>query len=236
MAKNYYLILGVAPDASQDQIKHAYRRKALELHPDHHGHDAEPFLEAQEAYGVLSNPPMRKEYDRSLQSGQRATVRRGPAPEVIQSRRPQVEPLVPEPSPVELEDVSLRRSFQTCSPSFEDLFDHLWSNFAGRAPPKAEKLESLTIDVPVSFQQAMAGGRARVLVPAVARCSACAGSGGMGPFECLRCAGEGVVAEEYPVSVAFPPGIPNDYAVSLPLNRLGIHNLYLTVRFRLVGR
>ena len=234
MAKNYYLILGVDLDATPEQIKHAYRQKALQFHPDYYGPDAEPFLEAQEAYGVLSDPVPRNAYDRSMQRGQRVTVRYGPAPDVIQPRRPLAEPLVPRPSPFDLEDVALSQSFETFSPSFEEIFDYLWSNFTGRTRPKAERLENLTIDVPVTVEQAMAGGRARVLVPAVVRCPTCLGRGGMGPFECLRCAGEGMIADEYPVSVAFPSGMPDNYAASVALDRLGIHNLYLTVRFRLV--
>ncbi len=234
MVRNYYVILGVAFDATPEEIKHAYRQKALQLHPDHHGPDAEPFLEVQEAYAVLSDPRRRSAYDRSLQPARPVTVRYGAAPDVIKSRRPPAEPLVPGRGPSGWTDVSVTRSFQTFSPSFEEIFDRLWSNFTGRTPPKAERLENLTIDVPVTVEQAMAGGRTRVLVPAVARCPACLGAGGVGPFECLQCAGEGVIADEYPVLVTYPPGIPDNYMVSVSLDGLGIRNLYLTVRFRLV--
>jgi curved DNA-binding protein CbpA len=58
MAKNYYLILGVAPDAEVKQIKAAYRRRVKTLHPDYGG-DARPFLDLQEAYSVLSDPGRR---------------------------------------------------------------------------------------------------------------------------------------------------------------------------------
>jgi molecular chaperone DnaJ len=55
MARDCYVILGVAVDATPEQIKQAYRQKALQFHPDHDGPDAEPFLEVQEAYAVLSD-------------------------------------------------------------------------------------------------------------------------------------------------------------------------------------
>jgi curved DNA-binding protein CbpA len=64
MRKDYYLILHVTPEASFDQIRSAYRRRALELHPDLTGLGSEQFLELQEAYNVLSNPDRRKIYDR----------------------------------------------------------------------------------------------------------------------------------------------------------------------------
>ncbi|HYZ75211.1 MAG TPA: J domain-containing protein [Chthoniobacterales bacterium] len=63
MRKDYYLILHVTAEASFEQIRSAYRRRALELHPDLTGLGSEQFLELQEAYNVLSNPDRRKVYD-----------------------------------------------------------------------------------------------------------------------------------------------------------------------------
>jgi molecular chaperone DnaJ len=76
LAKNYYTILGVGCDATPDEIKAAYRRKALELHPDHSGTDGKPFLGIQEAYEVLSNLTRRRAYDDRQAAGQ---SRRGAA-------------------------------------------------------------------------------------------------------------------------------------------------------------
>ena len=64
MPKNYYLILGVASDAGIDEIKAAFRRRALELHPDTSGLGSGPFREVEEAYRVLANPEERSQYDR----------------------------------------------------------------------------------------------------------------------------------------------------------------------------
>ena len=67
MAKDYYAILGVDPDATPAQIKAAYRKKAKEFHPDYYGQDSEPFKAVQEAYSTLIDPERRKAYDRASQ-------------------------------------------------------------------------------------------------------------------------------------------------------------------------
>lgn len=65
--KDYYLILGIPEQAAEDQIKKAYRKLALEHHPDRNPNDPqseERFKAITEAYGVLMDPMKRKEYDR----------------------------------------------------------------------------------------------------------------------------------------------------------------------------
>jgi len=72
MSKDYYNILGVSKDASQDDIKKAFRKKAHEHHPDKGGDDAK-FKEVNEAHQVLGNAEKRKQYDQfgsSFQNGQ----------------------------------------------------------------------------------------------------------------------------------------------------------------------
>ena len=66
MAKDLYEVLGVSRDATEDEIKKAFRRRARELHPDvNKAADAEDqFKELNEAYDVLSDPQKRSAYDR----------------------------------------------------------------------------------------------------------------------------------------------------------------------------
>lgn len=69
--KDYYQILGVRPDASQEDIKKAYRLYASKFHPDKHGGDKffeERFKEIRSAYDVLGDPETRAAYDRQLSS------------------------------------------------------------------------------------------------------------------------------------------------------------------------
>jgi curved DNA-binding protein len=66
LQRDYYQILGLDRDASEDDIKRAYRKLALKYHPDHHPDDSESeerFKEIGEAYAVLGDPAKRKEYD-----------------------------------------------------------------------------------------------------------------------------------------------------------------------------
>ena len=71
--KDYYAILGVSKDATQEEIKRAYRRLALEYHPDKHPGNKEieeRFKEINEAYAVLSDPEKRAAYDRGQEVGE----------------------------------------------------------------------------------------------------------------------------------------------------------------------
>jgi DnaJ-class molecular chaperone len=129
-------------------------------------------------------------------------------------------------------EASLSQSFDTFAPSFDEIFDRLWSNFDLLTRPKAERLESLDVDVPLSPEEAFAGGRVRILVPAHVACPDCRGRGEVGFYECWRCQGHGSLTAECPLEVSYPAGLRRDHVVRLPLDDFGIRNFYLTVRFR----
>ena len=63
---NYYEVLGVSRNASQSEIRNAYRRLAKERHPDHAGGNEAEFSRLQEAHAVLSDPNRRRKHDQDL--------------------------------------------------------------------------------------------------------------------------------------------------------------------------
>ena len=236
MAKNYYLILNITHDATQEQIKSAYRQKAKELHPDRYGDDREPFQSVQEAYAVLTDPAQRRAHDEALNRERRPKfVRRGSSEH---RRAPKVEPLIPESRSGHFEDLTAPHSVfsdrgeRRYHPSLDELFERVWSNFSAFDPPKAEHPENLTIEILLSPKEAHRGGRVRITLPVQQACPSCGGQGGLGPFDCLRCRGQGVLSGEFPVDIAYPAGISESYVAQHALDSLGIHNLYLTVYFR----
>lgn len=235
MQKNYYVVLGVSSGATLGEIKAAFRRRAMELHPDRSGSESAPFIELQEAYGVLSDPQRRRHYDEQRRP---VAVRRtpwGPAPEPLIRSRPRAEPFEQWATEPDIREVSIHESFEAYHPSFDELFERLWSNFEGFTRPKAERLESLTLEVVVSADQVRRGGQVRVRIPGRATCPVCGGGGGTGRYECWQCTGAGAVAADYPVEVPFPPGIRDGYATRISLRRFGIENFYLIVLFRVGG-
>ncbi|MBW1728160.1 MAG: DnaJ domain-containing protein [Deltaproteobacteria bacterium] len=226
MAKSYFVILGISPSATADEIKSAYRRLAKEFHPDHYTGGNETFREIQEAYSVLGNARRRQEYEQQISKKPvNLSVKRT-------TYHPEPETLIPEQWPIDIGEISPVRSFHRFSPSFDEVFDWLWHNFSSMSPIKSRRIENLTLEVPLTREQAFRGGTARILVPAKAVCPACRGYGEIGFYECSRCAGEGDISGEVPVSVSFPSGLTKDHAVMIPLNRFGIHNLHMTVLFR----
>ena len=225
MAKSYFAILGISPSATVNEIRSAYRRLAKEFHPDHYEGGSRRFRDIQEAYSVLGNRRRRSKYEQSIRKVSPKTPLR-------RSGYPAPEPLIPEENPVDLGEVSPVRSFQSFTPSFDEIFDWLWSSFSSLELPKSGRVKNLTLEMPLAPEQARRGGNARIMVPAQAVCPTCQGQGGVGFYECARCAGEGVMSGEMPVSVSFPPGLAKDHAVMIPLDQFGVPNTHITVLFR----
>jgi DnaJ-class molecular chaperone len=225
MAKSYFAILGISPKATGDEIRSAYRRLAKEFHPDHYSGGSGRFRDIQEAYSVLGNSRRKLEYEQRL--------RKVPIKAPVRSATyPEPEPLIPDEKPVDIGEVSPVRSFQSFTPSVDEIFDWIWSDFSDLAQPKSARVQNLTLELTLTPEQAGRGGNARVTVPAQAVCPTCRGHGGVGFYACMRCKGEGTISGEIPVSVSFPPGLTKDHAVMIPLDRFGIPNTHITVLFR----
>lgn len=237
MAKNYYQILGILPTATSRDIRDAYRKRAKELHPDHYGENSSPFLEVQEAYGVLSDPGHRHSYDQSVRSSRvRAAADKIYGIEPLRPERPRAEPVRATDNPPAFDTIDLRHSFRSNRPSIEEIFDRILDNFGPALPYKGERFQELCLEIVLSSEEARLGGRFRIPVPTVSACPACGGEGIIRPYQCYRCMGGGTVSEDLSVDVAVAPGIPDGYRKALSLRNFGIRDVCLTLLFRLRPR
>ena len=131
MAKSYYAILGVSPDAGREEIKSAYRRLAKKHHPDHAGGDSETFRNIQQAYSVLADDDERRRYEQR-RSGPRAGPRVRTRP-YSAARAPGAEPLVPDRESLNMERPRRRGPFTRRAPEDDlpddDLFAWIFRHF-----------------------------------------------------------------------------------------------------------
>jgi molecular chaperone DnaJ len=175
MAKrDYYEILGVAREASDADLKAAFRRLAMRYHPDRNpgDHAAEAgFKEINEAYEVLKEPQKRAAYDRFGH----AAFQQGAA-----GANPQ--------------------GFGTDFSEFmTDIFDTFFGDTRGRPRGPGggrERGADLRYNLDITLEEAFAGKTAHIRIPTAVTCEACAGAGaksGSKPRQCSTCGGYGRV-------------------------------------------
>jgi molecular chaperone DnaJ len=168
--RDYYEILGVARTADGEEIKRAYRKLALQFHPDRNPDDKgceERFKEASEAYEVLSHTEKRELYDRFGHDGPRQAGFQG------------------------FTDVGDIFSH------FGDLFGDIFGfSGGGRGGGRQQRGADLQIGIELTFEEAVRGVSKELEVERRVRCSECAGSGakaGSGASQCGTCGGRGQV-------------------------------------------
>ena len=176
--KNYYDILGVSKDATEDDIKKAFRKLAQKYHPDKKGGDEAKFKELSEAYAVLSDTKKRNEYDtygRSFAGG-------GPQGGAGFGGF----------------DFSNFQGFGGQGQQFEfDLGDIFGEVFGGGAR-RGSRGRDISIDIELSFRESIFGTERRILVAKMATCSVCGGTGaqrGSKMTTCTTCNGKGDIRE-----------------------------------------
>ena len=210
---NFYIILGIHKNATQEEIKRAYRQRVKEFHPDHYSGDTGPFLAVQQAYKTLGDPVKRRHYDRELYKKSH--------------HRPHSAPVVPTDV---VQDVSTGFSVTPLFPDFESLFERMWNSFSGGY----QQAKSLQIEIPVSRRMAERGGLFRINVPIEMTCPDCYGRGTIRFYDCPTCGGIGTFKNTYPLSISLPPGMSNHYSVRVPLERAGVTEVELWIEFRIV--
>jgi DnaJ-class molecular chaperone len=225
MAQDLYKILGIDTDATQDQIKAAYRSKAKHLHPDRSKGSSAPFRALQQAYEVLCDPERRRRYDRERMRAHRVVPTRSSVEPTRLRGQPTPEPLIPTHRPVD------RRGafFDGPLPIFHDSL--LESLREGQLRPQPGTSDEIQIRVVLSPQQAARGGRVRLLLPIEVECPACCGQGHDWFFECRRCWGTGTLTWEVPVEIGLPSQVAHGSVATLTLSRPGMPEISVTLHF-----
>lgn len=174
MAKqDYYKVLGVDRNASEEEIKKSYRRLAMRFHPDKNPGDKEAeekFKEASEAYEVLRDAEKREIYERYGHEGLSGAGFRGFS------------------------------GFEDIFTSFGDIFEDIFG-FAGgsrKSRTAARPGSDLRYDIHISFMEAVTGSEKEITIERYENCKVCGGSGaapGTAPETCPRCRGMGQITQ-----------------------------------------
>jgi len=182
--RDYYEVLGVQKGASKDQIKDAYRKLALQYHPDRNkAPDAEEkFKEISEAYAVLSDDQKRAQYDNLGHAGfdQRYTS----------------------------EDIFRGADFDSVfrDMGFGDLFRTIFGGGGGFGGyEERNRGQDLAVDLEVTLEEAARGTEREIEIPRTERCEVCGGSGaqpGTQAKTCPRCGGSGRIQNMHKVGFA----------------------------------
>jgi molecular chaperone DnaJ len=172
MAKrDYYDVLGVNRDASDDEIKKAYRKLAMKHHPDRNpdNKDAEEkFKEAKEAYEILSDSQKRGAYDRYGHAGVDPSAGAGPG----------------------------AQGFEGFADAFSDIFGDIFGGGGARGRSNVYRGADLRYNLEISLEEAARGADKTIRIPTVEECDTCHGSGakpGTQPKPCPTCGGAGQV-------------------------------------------
>jgi molecular chaperone DnaJ len=170
--RDFYEVLQVERDCSEEDLKRAYRKMALKYHPDRNPGDKEAeekFKEASAAYQVLSDGERRAQYDRFGHAAFNGNGAGGPGFDF--------------------------------SAGFEDIFSGIFSDFfgqprSGRSHSRAHRGEDLRYNLDLSFEEAAFGVEKTITLPRMSTCETCHGKGakpGSAPRQCSACRGSGQV-------------------------------------------
>src|SRR5438094_7039066 len=173
--RDYYEVLGVARGASDQEIKSAYRKLALQFHPDRNPNNPdaeEKFKECSEAYAVLADSEKRATYDRFGHAGVAGAAGGGVGFDAT--------------------------VFQDFSDIFGDFFGFgdLFGSGGSRRRSRTQRGADLREDITLEFEEAVFGTEKQVTVRRHETCEDCGGSGaaaGKAPVTCRSCAGRGQV-------------------------------------------
>jgi molecular chaperone DnaJ len=171
--RDYYEVLGVAREATEEDIRRTYRKQALKYHPDRNQGDKEAegkFKEATEAYTVLSDKEKRAAYDRFGHAGLGGAG---------------------------FDFSNAGDIFNHFQDMFSDFFGGGSSGGGGRR--RSERGRDVRVEASISLKSAMTGTKEEIVVEGAAPCEDCKGSGaaaGTKPQACLQCGGSGQMTQQ----------------------------------------
>ena len=226
--KDLYEILGVSRQASDTEIKKAYRKLAMEHHPDKNKGDAnaeKKFKEISASYEILKDPQKRSAYDQyghdAFKQGNMGGGFRG------------------------FEDFASNFNFSDFNSIFEDFFGEGFGS-SSRQQRRASRGSDLRYNMSISLHEAFTGKNTQVRIPSSIDCNSCSGTGGAGGSgpstcstcngygkirsssgfftieracsmcggegetianPCLKCSGTGQIKKQKTISVSIPPGV-----------------------------
>jgi molecular chaperone DnaJ len=215
MAPDYYVVLGVAHDASLSQIRRAFRELSRRLDPDHPASvSSNPvrFEDASRAYDALTHPAERAAHDSALVSRSASAPPGSSGPAIGPPRH-------------------LLDDFDEHRPSREEIRQALEREGLGPMP-KACRFREVGVEVVLAPAQAQAGGVIPFGIPAATPCATCGGTGRTGFFHCDACGGAGARWHDARVDVVVPRGTPPGTRVPVSLKAIGIDSLALNVTIR----
>ncbi|UCE08132.1 MAG: J domain-containing protein [bacterium] len=208
MIKDYYEILGVSPNCTQEEIKKAYRKLARDSHPDSCGkEDSTEFFEVQEAYEAIGEKSKRNQYDKTRQLEQKG------AQNIPTYSLHSNEPGFAYPS------------------SFENYFNRILNRFLGLDPfmPRPDSLNQ-ALELILTPEEARTGGVIPVKFPIRQLCPICRGKGSNLFFFCDHCGGSGSTMQTIVIKIEIPPRVANlsQYNISIP--GYGVLNITVIIR------
>ena len=194
--KDYYEVLGIKRDATDSQVRQAFRKLARKYHPDvNPGNEAaeEKFKEINEAYEVLSDIEKRKRYDRLGPNWKNGSEFTPP----------------PEWGRVKVEYSGFEEP--SGGGGFSDFFEFLFGGGKSSGQEqsrrsKPSKGKDIETEMALSLENAHRGGRHRITIQDTRNCPACRGTGNTGGVICKSCRGAGRVLNPKTIDVNIPPG------------------------------